>query len=314
MKKVLNSIFALCFLSCAAGHASTVIPQDEKSQNILLYTVIAKRCEHFLKTNEISKCEGTVSQLVDVLDAHIIFTGSKSFVFAAFKKELIKSLSSETTATFLNHFNKSMNDYLLGNLDQFNLWDLALEHFQTEEMSARILSALFQDTSLSRLHLVYLEKAQIKGNAAFTKNKQLLNRTIETMNLVFDYSKSSYTKLFYPTQSKGPLNRNIYHFYVPLNLSFKLQELGVSNQMSFTAPLLMTLTYEFITSESDYRYLLEDPETLDPLKHEWKIKDIFAGYQGAAMGSSKKTIKSLRFLKDHFSLSTNKTVKAMLQQ
>lgn len=313
MKKVLNSIFALCFLACAAGHASDAFPQDEKSQNILLYTVIAKRCEHFLKDHEISKCESTVSQMVELLDAHIILTGSKSFVFAAFKTELIKSLSSEATTTFLNSFNNSMNDYLVGNLDQFNLWDLALEHFQTKEMAAQFLASLFQDTSLARLHLVYLEKAQIKGNAHFNKNKQLLNRTIETMNLVFDYSKSGYLKLFYPTQTQGPLNRNIYHFYVPLNLSYKLQELRVSNRMSFTAPMLMTLTYEFVTTESDYRYLLDDPKTLDPLKHDWKIKDIFAGYQGAAMGSSKKTLRTLRFLKDHFALSTNETVKSLLQ-
>jgi hypothetical protein len=192
------------------------------------------------------------------------------------------------------------------------LWDLALEHFQTKELAAQNLAALFQDTSLARLHLAYLEKAQVSGNSTFVKNKNLLNRTIETMNLVFDYSKSGYQKLFYPTQSKGPLNRSIYHFYVPLNLSLKLQSLGVSSQLSFTAPLLMTLSYEFITSESDYRYLMEDPESLDPIKHAWKIKDIFAGYQGAAMGSSKKSIKSLRFLKDHFSLSTNETVKLML--
>lgn len=252
--------------------------------------------------------------MVTVLDTDVIIPNLTSYIFVAFKNEYIQLLSSEVTTRYLNDLQNEMNDYLLGLNPNFNLWELTLAHYKETELSSKVVAILFQDTSIAKLHILYLEKARIKGNASFNTNKDLLAKTIDTMNLMFDYTKvrRDFQPLFYPRSLRGTLNRAIYHFYVPMYLSMRLKTLGVPNDMAYTASLLLNLTYEFVTTTSDYRYLLVDPEKLDHREHEWKIKDIYAGYLGAAMGVERVTSKELQFFNDSFDISTKETVKAML--
>ena len=254
--------------------------------------------------------------MVTVLDTDVIIPNLTSYIFVAFKNEYLELLSSDVTTKYLNILQNEVNDYLLGLNPNFNLWELTLAHYKQTELSSKVLAILFQDTSNAKLHLLYLEKARIKGNASFHINKDLLSKTIDTMNLLFDYTKvrRDFQPLFYPRSLKGSLNRAIYHFYVMMYLSMRLRTLGVSKEMAYTASLLLNLTYEFITTTSDYRYLLVDPEKLDHREHDWKIKDIYAGYLGAAMGVERTTSKGLQFFNDSFAVSTKETVKAMLME
>ena len=314
MKKVLLSIFSLLFVYSVNAQPNAAQSLESVDQFSLLSSLIGKRCDNYLTKAKLAPCKEAVSQMVTVLDTGVRIPNLTSYIFVAFKNDYIKLLSSDITTKYLNNLQKEMNDYLLGINPNFNLWEVTLAHYKKTELSSKVLAILFQDTSSAKLHLLYLEKARIQGNPSFYVNKDLLSKTIDTMNLMFDYTKIGryFQPLFYPRSLKGSLNRAIYHFYVPMYLSMKLKTLGVSKEMAYTAALLLNLTYEFITTTSDYRYLLVDPERLDHREHEWKIKDIYAGYLGAAMGIERTTSKELQFFNDSFAISTKETVKAML--
>ena len=329
MKKIILALFLLIFsFSSISQSHSPALRQDQildslaKDQGIkefMFYTLIATRCATYMPENEQSPCASAVARMMGVLDSDIIFPSSNvpaakyvgpgEFLFIAFKKNLTTLLSSPTTTEFLNDVQQKLYRYLLGQEQDFNLWELALQHYKTMPAAAKVIAALFQDTSPAKLHLAYLDKTQTNGGANFLINKELLNRTIDTINTVVDYTPASFNQLFYPHEISKDLNRNLYHFYVPLYLSMALNESGVKKQMAFAASLFMTLTYEFITSADDYRYLFTDPKTIDS---EWKIRDIFGGLQGSAMGVNKKVVNEFRFYKEHFAESTAVTVKKML--
>ena len=314
MKKVLLSIFSLLFVYSANGQPNAAQSLESVDQFSLLSSLIGKRCDYYLTKAKLAPCKEAVSQMVTILDTGVRIPNLTSYIFVAFKNDYIKLLSTDITTKYLNNLQKEMNDYLLGINPNFNLWEVTLAHYKKTELSSKVLAILFQDTSTAKLHLLYLEKARIQGNASFYVNKDLLSKTIDTMNLLFDYTKVArdFQPLFYPRSLKGTLNRAIYHFYVPMYLSMRLKTLGVSKEMAYTAALLLNLTYEFITTTSDYRYLLADPEKLDRREHDWKIKDIYAGYLGAAMGAGRNTSKELQFFMDSFDVSTKTAVKAML--
>jgi hypothetical protein len=288
-------------------------------QDILIFSLIAKRCKRYLPVEDHFDCKEAVSLMLGELDTDILFPETEnavapgSFLFVAFKQLLINSLSDLKTQQYLEKINADINGYLTGEIRQFNLWNSSVQFFKSKKLAARAIAVLFQDTTHARLHLAYLEKAKIRTGAQFESNKNLLNQTIDQLSTLMDLQDQKYIQLFYPDGVKSPINRNFYHFYVPFFLGQQLAESGVSARMSTIAPLLMTLTYEFVTSADDYRYVFADPETINKSEN-WKLKDIFAGYQGSALSCKKSStpLKSFQFLEDNFSISTFETVKALL--
>jgi hypothetical protein len=163
-----------------------------------------------------------------------------------------------------------------------------------------------------KLHLAWLERAGITGSGSFETNKELLGRVIDSINFILDSSESYYRALFYPPEIQGDLNRNIYHFYVPLFLSKSLQREGIREDLAFGAAIMLTLSYEFITSSSDYRYVYKDPEKITLVS---KIKDIFGGYCGASIGVSRTNFnKSLETIRSAFERSTEDGVSLLLRR
>ena len=329
MKKITLSLI-LVFLSFSSwaqiiptgrNHTQIIDSLNENPgiKDFMFFTLISTRCTTYFPESQRFNCQEAVASMLLILDSDVIFPSSNveaakymgpgEFVFIAFKKNLINLLESTQTTSFLNDLNTKLNDYLIGKESNVNLWEIALQHFRSPKVAAKVIAAFLQDTSPAKLHLAYLEKTQAGGSETFSINKELLNRTIDTINLVVDYSPENYFDLFYPKGIKKNLNRNLYHFFVPMYLSMALKESGETTEMAFAAPFMMTLTYEFITAADDYRYLFQDPATITS---DWKIKDIFGGFQGAAMGVQKKNIQEFDFYKTNFAQSTVKAVKAMI--
>lgn len=305
------------------------IIENEAIRNFGLGTLMKARCNRYMPDFEKSYCRDAVNKMVRLLDFDVIvdphlkesFLKSsntqnswmpKAFVFVAFKSKLIQVLSDPRTEGYLNDLNQSLYDYLSTNRNRPNIWDLTKKHYKTDYMTAMALATLFQDTTMMKLHLGYLYKANIKGNSRFHDNQDLLSRTIDTINLVLDMSEESYRSLFYPKEVQKNLNRNIYHFYVPLFLAKALELEGVKSQYASSAAMMLTLTYEFITSSNDYTYLYNDPKNITNL---YKIKDIFGGYCGsnvAVRGMNFNT--NFESFKAAFGRSTSEGVRLLLKQ
>jgi hypothetical protein len=260
--------------------------------------------------------------LIALLDYDVIFSDRilppwdpnnnwtpSSFVFVAFKRNLIGLLSSPATGTYLNDLNQELYRFISGAHSELNIWSLTRKYFRTDHDAARAIAALFQDTSTQKLHLAYLETAGTDGNQHFGPNKELLSRVIDTINLVLDISEDNYRKLFYPKDLQRDLNRNIYHFYVPLYLAKALEAAGHTEASAFAAPLMLTLSYEFVTSATDYRYLVEDPATvmLAP-----KLKDIYGGYAGALLGIKSARLRPFPQVQAAFAEATRAGVTLLL--
>ncbi len=291
-------------------------------RNMGLYSLLATRCTRYADFGEKATCRNAVEKEIQILDIDVIYTKSAGaqigtpdgFVFVAFKKSFYELLSQPRTTLFLIDLEKKLNLYFQHQLTELNIWEVALSHYKTPLEASKALAILFQDTSIKKLHLAYLDMAGMKGNKYFDENKAHLTRSIDTINLILDYSESSYRELFYPKVIQETLNRNIYHFYVPLYLSLALMKNGVDRKSAFIAPFMLTLTYEFITAADDYRYLIWDPSHLDPRKHEWKMKDIYGGYSGTIFGTrNTKAPVSLEIMKQTFARSTEEAVSLLLR-
>jgi hypothetical protein len=205
-----------------------------------------------------------------------------------------------------------MTKYLVGQKSETpNLWEMSLKFFGSEFEAARALAVLFQDTSSVKLHLAYLEISGVRGTTSwFDSNRELLGRTIDTMNMVLDANGENFQTLFYPKNVQAKLHRTIYHFYVPTYLSMALRKRGVPERFSFVAPLMMTLTYEFVTAGTDFRYLFDDPEKVE----EWSLGDIYGSYSGLTFAAGRmRSIRSLDDLRSNFKISTAKGVQALLR-
>ena len=298
------------------------LAQNQGIKNFAFFSLIAKRCSDFLVTDfDIYACQDGVDRMIELLDSDIYFPPDaepvkqvytpREFLFVAFKKNLIEALSDEGTTIYLNDLQSKLNGYLLGMEKEFNLWDFSLTYFEGPLDTSKAISALFQDTSATKLHLAYLEKLQVRGGANFNLNKELLNRTIDVINLVSDYADTRYHALFYPSHVKSGMNKSLYHFYVPLYLAMKLKDEGFSKQVASASPFMMTLTYEFITAANDYRYLFRNPETV---ANEWKARDIFGGFQGSMMGSGKKNLKDFAIFRASFATSTTEAVRSIINK
>ncbi len=288
-----------------------------------LGTLINNRCNRYMGYWDRTPCKSAVKKMIQLLDYDMVvderrITSNKnskwtpgSFVFVAFKKNFITLLNTSKTQVYLRDLNEQLYLYLTGEISELNIWDLTLKHFKSTYMASMVMATLFQDTSAKKLHLAYLERAQVRGNALYHDNKEMVSRVIDTINLILDISESNYRKLFYPPEIYEHLNRNIYHFYVPLFLSMSLAKERVPVQYAYSAALMLTLTYEFITSANDYRYLYEDPQTITSVG---KLRDIFGGYSGSNIGVRGMNFnKSFYLIQESFSRSTKDSVELLLR-
>ena len=81
--------------------------------------------------------------------------------------------------------------------------------------------------------------------------------------------------------------------------------------MAFSAALMLTLSYEFITASNDYRYLYQDPETVTLTG---KLRDIFGGYCGSNIGVRGMNFNtSFQVIKESFARSTSDAVELLLR-
>jgi hypothetical protein len=296
------------------------IAQRQDARDTALASIIGKRCRRYLAEPDNRKCRDAVKKMLALLDYDIIFADNfkqeqvrewtpKSFVFIAFKSNLISLLNQKKTTLFLSDLNQELYRYLTGEKTQMNVWSHTKKYFGTDAMSAMAMAAFFQDTSIMKLHLAYLERSGERGESHFQSNKELLSRVIDTINLILDSSEDHYRKLFYPEDIQRNLNRNIYHFYVPFYLSQALSQSNIRHQDALRAALMLTLSYEFITSAEDYRYLFEDPQKITS---ESKIKDIFGGYCGSNLGVGKSYNKDFDRIRKAFEKSTTDGVDVLL--
>lgn len=291
-----------------SGDFVSFLAKSPLIRNFGLYFIVTSRCAGYLPAQKVESCKYNVARLIDVLDYDVIFEESlrdpQSYVFVAFKRNLVEILSEPSTSDYLNKLNQNLNDYILQKNPNFNIWEFTVNHYGSKLYAAKVLAALFQDTSLKKLHLAYLDKSAERGRLKFSTNKELLNKSIDTINLIIDYSEVNFLTIFYPRQIRGGLNRSIYHFYVPLYASLALNDRY--------APFFLTLSYEFITAAHDYRYLILDPETLDPEREQWKIRDIYAAYRATKFGINSNFV-DFETLKKEFGRSTYSAVQLMIK-
>jgi hypothetical protein len=293
---------------------------DQQGRDTALASLIGKRCQRYLPEPDMRRCRDTVKKMLVLMDYDVIFGEKlkhhktsewtpKSFVFIAFKSNLISLLNLTKTTLYLNELNQDLYRYLSGEKTQMNIWASTKKYFETDAMTAMAMAAFYQDTSLMKLHLAYLDQSGEDGPVHFQSNKILLSRVIDTINLILDSSEDHYRQLFYPPDIQRSLNRNIYHFYVPLYLSLALTATNVNRLDAFRAALMLTLTYEFITSTEDYRYLFEDPEKITL---ESKLKDIFGGYCGSIIGIGRSDYKNFDDIRKAFAKSSAAGVNMLL--
>ncbi len=299
-------------------------------REVALYTLIEERCARYMKSSERNSCYEAVDQKITLLDFDVLMgadkktpvlldkTNPSSFVFVAFRKDFIRLLSEQKTESYLETVNQEMTKFLVGGAKSIpNLWEITLAHYGSEYEAARALAVLFQDTSNVKLHLAYLEISGAQGTTSwFDSNRELLGRTIDTMNMVLDANRDSFQDLFYPRTVQGKLHRTIYHFYVPTYLSLALKKKGVPERFAFIAPFMMTLTYEFVTSAQDFRYLFADPKRLayDSPADAWKVGDIFGSYNGVSFGMGRMDrVQKLEDIRRAFDISTLSGVQLLLK-
>lgn len=293
-------------------------------RELALYTVIEDRCFRYMKKQDRNSCSEAVDQKVSILDFDILLeknrktpvlldkTNPSSFVFVAFKKDFLRLLSEQKTEHYLEMINQEMTKFITGEKTTLpNLWELSLAFYQSEFEAARALAVLFQDTSHVKLHLAYLEMSGVQGTTSwFDSNRELLGRTIDTLNMVLDARGENFHELFYPKAVQAKLHRTIYHFYVPTYLAMALKKKGVPERFAFIAPFMMSLTYEFVTAAQDFRYLFEDPKTVS----DWSLGDLYGSYNGVSFGLGRMSrVIPLADLRQSFNVSTKNGVESLLK-
>lgn len=290
-------------------------------RNLALYSVLARRCNRYLSWDKRQPCKEAVANMVILLDFDMVITDDKntgpdnwspsSFVFVAFKSNLLMLLNTKKTTEYLQQLNEQLYMYLLGNNPDFNLWTFTKSHFQSDYLSSLVIAAFFQDTSIKKLHLAYLEYTSLGGGEHFNENKELLSRVIDTFNLILDNNEDIFRPAFYPKEIRNYMNRGMYHYYVPMFISRSLRNGGDKEEFAYIAPLLLTLSYEFFTLADDYRYLFFDPLKIQSTD---TIQDIFAGYCGANFGLRGLNFnKSFDLVKNRFSISTEKAIQMLFK-
>lgn len=316
MFMLMNKIFFIfvMILSAVLVHAAT--GQENKISGLredAVRYLIALRCERYLPSTEKRSCFKAVDLKIELLNFDIIINKSDSFVFVAFKKDFYKLLSDPRTSLYLDELLKNLNSYLLGKNPLFNLWNFTHEFYQDKLSAARVLAILFQDTD-KQLHLEYLKEIGAQGSTVFEANRELLERSIDTLLLSLNYRRGELDKILYPTTIKDVLNPTLYHFYVPLYLSMMLQLNGTTPFYARVAPLLMTLTYESVTYWKDWKKAVKDPERWDSNKDVGTMLDIFASLNAVHFGVSHRAAPlSFEKVRSGFNESTQNTMEALLK-
>lgn len=293
------------------------LAENSLVRNVGLQSLMNNRCKTYFSYFEALYCQDILGHMMSHLDIDIIVPKNKSlwrpssFVFVAFKKDFINILNNPQTSGFLRRANEQMSQHIGNRNADANLWSLALSYYGDKYEAARVMATLFQDTSNQRLHIGYLYLSRISKSKAFKDNQELLERLLGTINMILDNREDDYQKIFYPKELKEELNRNIYHFYVPLYLSMKLKRMGVSNKFAIMAPFMMTLSYEFITYGRGADNLYSDPLIIT---REGTIKDIFGGYCGANYGVFGNAFRrNFKELKYNFSRSTHLAIEELFR-
>lgn len=343
MKSALILSFFLVFTSFV--HASTnaaphrtnkllrFIAENAATRNFALGTLINNRCDRYMTFLDAQACRLTVKKMIELLDFDLILApdkanlksarpgttrsgwGPSSFVFVAFKKDFINILSQKVTSDYLSALNSELYQFMTGEKTSLDVFALTKKYYKTDLAAARAMATLFQDTSKMKLHLGFLYVSKTKGNEAFHENQELLNRVIDTINMILDLKEDNFRALFYPREILPYVNQNIYHFYVPLYLAKALNANGFNQRFSFTSAFMLTLTYEFITASPNYSNLYTDPRTLDQdnPQEAYKMRDIFGGFSGANYGvNGPGFFKDFALFQDMFGRSTQDAVEFML--
>ena len=253
-----------------------------------LHRLVALRCNRYLPKSESEACGETVLKMLRLLDFDIRFldSGAKNipaFVFVAFETTLIQQLNQESTGQYLEMLASKFEAQTYNPIRLFNLWDETLSFYENDELKAiTTLAVLFQDTSEAQIHLEYLARRRVEGSRFFNPNVSRLARVIELMARLKEERPDMYNDLAYPAGVGAKLNSTIYHYYVPWFLAAKLKSMGTTPRMAALAPMMLSATYEFITSGQDYSYVLFDPKTVSQVG---TVRDIYAGHSGAYRGS-----------------------------
>lgn len=319
MKKALLISFLIIFSSFTHANPDSAlrrsngllrfIAESRGLRDFALGSVIGSRCSTYLPADQKRSCKDAVKKMIVLLDYDVIFSDDKtppstddtwnprSFVFVAFKQNLIGLLSNPKTSAYLHDLNQQLYKYLVGEKTSLNVWDVTKAHYKSDYMTAQVIATLFQDTSMMKLHIAYLERARVTGTVNFEPTKELLSRVIDTINLILDASEENYRELFYPHEIQKDLNRNIYHFYVPLYLAKALEREGTKKEDAYLASLMLNLAYEFVTQSKDYRYLFKDPEVITT---PHTIKDIYGGYCGSNIG-----VRGMKFMQNYEAVKAN---------
>ena len=262
--------------------------ENKAMRNMGLQSLMNNRCRTYFSYFDAVACQEALGQMMYHLDIDMIVPQTKgmwrpsAFVFAAFKTDFIEILNAPETAAFLRKANEQLSQHMTNPAHNANLWSLALSHFGSKYKAAQVMATLFQDTSNQRLHIGYLYLSrELKKTATFQNNQELLERLLETISMILDYRPNDYQTIFYPRELKEELNRNIYHFYVPLYLSMKLKRQRYPDKIAVMAPFMMTISYEFITYGKGADNLYSDPLIIT---RAGTLKDIFGGYCGANYG------------------------------
>lgn len=312
-------LFLLTFLSAFNSWSSDAPGRIDGNYNGPIQTVIENRCERYFSRNLIQNCRLNVRKMVKNLNIDLIILDNQtqttwkpeSFVFAAFQQDLIEVLSDPGTTKYLVKLKNTLESYLSGNIPKTTLIESSAPFFRTSFLSARAIAVLFQDTSIAKLHLRYLEHAHLDLQKTVFQNKDLLSEVIDVINLLYDFSPENYRNFFYPPSVAKILDKNIYHFYVPYYLVQLLTYRDMPMAQIHQASILMTLTYEFITTSRDFRFIFKDPETINS---EQKVRDIYAGYSGSLLGLN-YTGKQLTYdeMLANFKVSTRTSVLKILK-
>lgn len=340
MTRILLALAAVLFsfsvsVFAAARPVGMEMPQDNSImkyimeswffRDIALHTIINGRCERYAPRDVVDYCDEGVSSLLGILDYDIKVIESENpaptsswkpdrFVFIAFKKNLIEILKSAKSSKYLDELNGHLTKKIYSNSYDFNIREFTIKFYNSEPVANMVMAALFQDTSPLMLHLQYIDFVKIPGSATFHDNKEKLAQNILLIAQIMDSSVKIDGDLFYPREIGASLYKNIYHFYVPVYIAQTMKSMGYSEKVSRAVPFMMTLTYEFVTTNEDYTYLFEDPEFLDPKVHDWKLKDIYGGYTGSRYGAQAKTgMKSFSSMSTSFGKSTLKAVQDLLK-
>lgn len=244
--------------------------------SMALHRLVTTRCERYLPWPESRRCDSNVWDMIDVLDMDMHILRSKdvpAYNLVVFKQKLVELLRLPSTGVYLQTLAQQWQDSQRGSDHRFNLWDFTVNHLGKADSALELLAVLFQDTTLPPSHLEFLARENIPATPHFLSNLGHLNQLIEMMAQLRETRPELYKQRVYPPQLGGQLNSNFYHLYVPWYVAKSLQRRGLSARDAAVPPFMLAATYEFITSGSDYRYLLSDPKTMTS---SWTVQDIYA--------------------------------------